>query len=75
MNEKTNSQCEQVHTGRNARKAGLLQSSILPHVCASKVGMIERVKNTFFHEANIVRYTNLWQVCADTNLLCTIEQK
>lgn len=69
MNEKA------IHTGRNARKAGLLQSSILPHVCASKVGMIERVKNTFFHKANIVRYTNLWQVCADTNLLCTIEQK
>lgn len=44
MNEKTNSQCEQVHTGRNARKAGLLQSSILPYVCASEAGMIERVK-------------------------------
>ncbi|RKI31369.1 hypothetical protein D7V82_00165 [bacterium 1xD8-6] len=38
VNEKT------IHTGRNARKAGLLQSSILPYVCASEAGMIERVK-------------------------------
>lgn len=44
MNEKTNSQCEQVHTGRNARKAGLLQSSILPHVCAGGAGMFRSMK-------------------------------
>lgn len=37
VNEKT------IHTGRNAHKAGLLQSSILPHVCASEAGMIESV--------------------------------
>ena len=73
MNEKTIHHMNDIHVGRNARKTGLLQSSILPHVCASKVGMIERVKNAFFHEANIVRYTNLWQVCADTNLYSTIE--
>lgn len=30
MNEKTNSQCEQAHTGRNGPKKDLLQSNILP---------------------------------------------
>ena len=32
-----------IHTGRNAHKMGLLQSSILPHVCAGEAGMIGSV--------------------------------
>ncbi len=43
MNENT------IHTGRNAHKMGLLQSSILPYVCAGGAGMIESVKN-YFHK-------------------------
>ena len=42
MNEKI------IHTGRNARKAGLLQDSILPYVCATVSGMLGRVKDKRF---------------------------
>ncbi len=35
-----------IHTGRNAHKMGLLQSSILPHVCAGEAGMIGSVNSS-----------------------------
>ncbi len=43
VNEKT------IHTGRNARNAGLLQSSILPPDCVSEDGMLESVNEKTIH--------------------------
>ena len=44
MNEKTIHHMNDIHVGRNARKTGLLQSSILPHVCAGGAGMFRSMK-------------------------------
>ena len=39
MNEKTIHNMNDIHVGRNVRKADLLQSSILPYVCVSRDDM------------------------------------